>query len=58
MALSLLNRPEEGLTAFEKAIQLNPNDAHLWGLKAFALNALGRSKEAQKALEKAQQLGS
>ncbi|WP_406661686.1 tetratricopeptide repeat protein [Methanolobus sp. ZRKC3] len=51
-------RYEEAIEAFEKAIDINPDDAYAWYLKGSALNSLGRDEEAVEAYEKAKELDS
>jgi tetratricopeptide (TPR) repeat protein len=56
-ALFDLKRYEEALEAYEKAIELNPEDAaDAWNGKGSALEALGRYEEALEAYEKAIEL--
>lgn len=56
-ALLQQGRGEEALKAFEKAVQLKPDDAELWSNLALALYELGRPAEAilnfQQALKRA-----
>lgn len=52
-ALKNLIRPDEALQAFDKAIQLDPNNAEAWSAKGAALVQLGRPDEALQALDKA-----
>ena len=40
------------LTAYDKAIEINPKDSDAWYLKGNALNKLNRSDEAEKAYNK------
>jgi serine/threonine protein kinase len=48
---------EEALTAYERSLQLDPNDAYAWYGKGDVLQALGRKKEAKQAFQKARELG-
>ena len=50
-------RYEEALAAYEQAIHLDPSYAKAYNGKGIALDALKRNQEAQKAYEKARQLG-
>jgi Flp pilus assembly protein TadD len=49
--------PQEALTAFNHAIQLNPHLAIAHHNKGLALEHLGHPKAAQQAYERAKQLG-
>ena len=49
-------RYQEALASFEQAIQLDPNFVVAYHNKAFVLERIGKSKEAQLAREKARQL--
>ena len=44
-------RFDEALDAFNRSIELDPNDAPSWNNKALALKILGRKKEAKEATE-------
>lgn len=55
--LLMLHRYEEGLRAYEEAIRLDPNLALAYYCKGLVLRNLGRDDEAQRAFEKAKQLG-
>jgi tetratricopeptide (TPR) repeat protein len=48
-----LGRDEEALAAFEKAVELDSENASNWSLKGEALAGLGRDEEALAAFEKA-----
>jgi len=43
--------------AFDEVIKLAPEDADAWNNKGIALEALGRTSEANAACAKAQELG-
>lgn len=47
---------DAAIEAYEKAIELDPNNAEAWTGKAEALEALGRKTEAEQAYEKAREL--
>lgn len=57
LSLALVDRPEEALTAFDRALALNPRyvEAHL--NRAVLLNSLGRVAEGQEGLTAASHLG-
>ncbi len=57
-ALGELDKGEEALKAFEKAIELDPDNAEAWCGKGGALIQLGRYEEASKAVKKANELRS
>jgi tetratricopeptide (TPR) repeat protein len=48
---------EEAIKAYDKAIEINPQDAVAWKNKAIALKSLGRTAEADAAFAKAKELG-
>src|SRR5205807_319897 len=50
------NRPEEALEAFDKAIQILPQNAFAWGDKALMLDKLGRVDDALSAFTRATEL--
>jgi Flp pilus assembly protein TadD len=52
-----LKRYEKALTAYEQAIRLDPNSARAYHEKGVVLEALGMEKEAQKAHQRARELG-
>jgi tetratricopeptide (TPR) repeat protein len=54
---SELHRYDEAAQAFDGALKANPEDVQVWSLKADALNALGKSVEAEAALAKAKEPG-
>ena len=45
------------MVAYEKAVQLLPDDGFYWSYKGDALKALGRTGEADAAYAKAKELG-
>jgi Flp pilus assembly protein TadD len=51
-----LHRYAKALTAFERALRLDPQDADTWAKKGAALQALGRYEEALAAYEEALRL--
>ncbi|HKO15989.1 MAG TPA: tetratricopeptide repeat protein [Gemmatimonadaceae bacterium] len=57
LALAMIGRTEDGLTALDEALRLNPRyiEAHL--NRSVVLNQLGREREAQAAMAKAAELG-
>jgi tetratricopeptide (TPR) repeat protein len=55
-ALLRLERPEEAVQAFEKAVQLKPDDADLWRHRGNALFKAGRSGEALPCFQRAAEL--
>lgn len=48
-----LERYDEALAAFNKALEIDPQCADAWNNKGFALNFLGRHDEALKAFDMA-----
>lgn len=52
-----LGKYEDALLAYDEALELNPRYAGVWYYKGLALNALGRSSEANDAFDKAKALG-
>jgi Flp pilus assembly protein TadD len=55
-ALLRLESPEEAFQAFDKAVQLKPDDADLWRHKGNALFKAGRSGEALPCFQRAVEL--
>ncbi len=53
-----LERFEEALKSFDKAIELNPNNLHIWGLRGETLHDLGHLKEALASFDKVIELDS
>jgi tetratricopeptide (TPR) repeat protein len=51
--VSNLNKYDEAIKAFEKAIEVNPNDLDAWYNKGVALGKLCKFDEAIKAYDKA-----
>ena len=45
-------RPRIALRSLERATDLDPRDAGAWGLRADALEALGRTEEAARCRER------
>lgn len=48
---------EEAITAYDIAIQMNPENAEAWYYIGEAFKALGRTTDAEAAFENAEQLG-
>lgn len=48
-----LEKYDEALAAFNKALEIDPQYADAWNNKGFALNFLGRHDEAIKAFDMA-----
>jgi len=57
VALDKLEPPEDALTAFEKAIELNPQYSKAWYKKGYVLKKLHRDAEAEAAFCRAKELG-
>src|SRR5271157_4926196 len=57
VALYGLGKYNEVIQAFDKAIQLKPDDADAWYNNGIALKALGRTTESNAAFAKAKELG-
>src|SRR5579864_5684234 len=55
-ALSQLGRREEALYAYERSIQLQPDDASSWYMKANVLDELGRYDEAMASCDRSLEL--
>ena len=53
LALYKLNKSDEAITAYDKAIEINPQNSYAWADKGDALVKLGKSDEAIKAYDKA-----
>jgi Flp pilus assembly protein TadD len=56
MALTKLNRNDQAIVAFDKALELDPSNADAWHGKAIALEKLDRTTEANASLEEARKL--
>ncbi|MEO9320129.1 MAG: tetratricopeptide repeat protein [Nitrososphaera sp.] len=52
------NRPEEAIQAFDKAIEILPQNAYAWGDKALMLDKLGRTDEALIAFARSTEIDS
>ena len=57
ITFGLLKWHEESLDCFETAISIDPQNAVAWYGKGMVLRKLGREKEAQSAMVKAENLG-
>ncbi len=55
-ALPERSRYEEEIKAYDKDIEMNPEDADAWYNKGFALYELGRHEEATKAYDRAKEI--
>ena len=53
LALDALNKSDEAIKAYEKAIEINPYDSIAWYGKGSSLDDLNKSDEAIKAYDKA-----
>ena len=51
--VSNLNKSDEAIKAFDKAIEINPQDSKAWNNKGLDLRKLGKYDEAIKAYDKA-----
>jgi Flp pilus assembly protein TadD len=56
IALAELDKLDEALKCFEKAIEIDPKDARAWSNKGIALDSLGKADEALKSFNKAKKL--
>ena len=56
LALSSQGKYKEAIQAYEKAIELDPQNARAWSNKGFALMKLGLTSESKEALDKAKEL--
>ena len=56
LTLHYLGRDEEALQAYDKAIELNPDDSDSWHRKSIELDKLGRYEEARQAYDQAIEL--
>ncbi|NOR78583.1 MAG: tetratricopeptide repeat protein, partial [Methanophagales archaeon] len=52
-----LERHEEAIECYDKAIELKPNYEEAWYNKGVMLEKLGRKKEAKLCFQKAKELG-
>ena len=53
LALGNLNKYEDAMEAFDKAIEINPQDSDAWYNKRLALTKLNKYDEAMKTYDKA-----
>jgi tetratricopeptide (TPR) repeat protein len=51
-----LDRHDEAIEAYDKALEIDPDYATAWHNKGTALKALGKNHEANKAYKKAKEL--
>jgi tetratricopeptide (TPR) repeat protein len=58
LALAGSARFDDALTAYDHALDLEPDDVDVWQAKATALRALGRGPEAEEADARAAAVGS
>ena len=56
MAFIELGQYQDAISAFDKAIEINPKYANAWNNKGVALGRLGRYKEAKVCYDKAKEL--
>ncbi len=56
MALTSLKQYTEALTAFDKAIDIEANDAFVWANRGFVLEKMGQKQEAIASYKKAIQI--
>ena len=56
VALSKQRKYEEAIKAYDEAIKLDPTDPNIWNKKGAALEALGKTSEANVAFDKADEL--
>jgi Flp pilus assembly protein TadD len=52
-----LKKYNDSLAAYDKSIELNPDDADTWNSRGNALRDIGRNEEAEAAFAKAKVLG-
>jgi tetratricopeptide (TPR) repeat protein len=48
-----LNRYDEAIQAYDRALELNPQDPEVWKNKGYTFNKLGKNKEANECFWKA-----
>ncbi len=48
-----MGKSDEAIKAYDKAIEINPQDSRSWDGKGIALSKLNKSNEARKAFDKA-----
>ena len=53
VAIGKLNKSDEAIIAYDKAIEINPQNSDAWYDKAVTLDKLSKSDEAIKAYDKA-----
>ena len=56
-ALYFLGKYDEAIKCYDKAIEIDPNDADVWNNKGLALNSLGNNDEAKKCYDRSRELG-
>jgi Flp pilus assembly protein TadD len=56
-ALYMQGNYDNALSAFDKAIEINPQDANIWICRGLTLKKLDRNLEANAALMQAKELG-
>jgi Flp pilus assembly protein TadD len=59
MGISLANLGDykEAIKSYDKALELNPDDAQIIYEKAISLSNLGKNKDAEKLVSKAREMG-
>ena len=58
LALNSLGKYDEAIKCYDKAIEIDPDDADTWNNKGLALNSLGNDDEAKKCYDRSKKLGS
>jgi Flp pilus assembly protein TadD len=57
ISLANLGNYKEAIMSYDKALELNPDDAQTIYEKAISLNNLGKHKNAEKLVSKAREMG-
>ena len=57
ISLANLGNYKEAIKSYDKALELNPDDAQIIYEKAISLNNLGKNKDAEKLVSKARDMG-
>jgi len=56
LTLGKLGKLDEEIAAFDRAIEINPQDSDAWNNKGLALGKLNKHEDAMKAYDKASEI--